>query len=197
MPLCLCYCWVKSRTMSSCVFHRRRILREWVSTRDHAPSRLKETVVEPNFVSTETFFMKHPPTTACTPCRIYTKGTEKPPWATHGCLGKGHRNKITLQPQLPAEARPKRGWPVRLNGTGFSCVHPECRDYIKIYPSKQAAQQHAKKHYAPEYRCSDCEGEWYTKGEYNYHFRIPCSHCGELVKKGSQSSHEKNCLKKK
>jgi hypothetical protein len=184
--------------MSSCAFHRKRIHRGWVTTSENTLSRLKETVVEPKVISTEVVTMKHPPTTTCAPCRIYTKGTEKPSWATHGCPGKGHQNKITLQPQLPAEARPKRGqWPVRLNGSGFSCIHPECRDYKKIYPKKQNAQQHAKKHYPPEYRCAECEGEWYLKTEYNQHFLKSCRHCGENFMKGSIPGHEKKCLKNK
>lgn len=180
--------------MSSSVFHRKKMLKMWNSSKVGVdiPSCGQDSIKVPKVVSTEN---------ACKPCRIYTKKNEKPSWAIHGCpgkfSGKGHKNKITLQPQLPAEERPKRGWPVRLNETGFSCVHPECQDYNKIYPSKQAAQQHAKKHYPAEYKCSECNGEWYTKGEYNYHFWIPCSHCGELVKKGSQSAHEKNCSKKK
>tara|TARA_Y100000389_G_scaffold201240_1_gene243437 strand:+ start:2324 stop:2863 length:540 start_codon:yes stop_codon:yes gene_type:complete len=179
--------------MSSSVFHRRMILKRWDSS--------KAEVDVSSFIQVPTKEPEAEPSeNTCKPCRLYTKGNEKPSWAIHGCPGKrpgkGHKNKITLQPQLPAEERPKRGWPVRLNETGFSCVHPECQDYIKIYPSKQAAQQHAKKHYPPEYNCSECDGEWYTKGEYNYHFRIPCSHCGILIKKGSQSAHEKNCSKK-
>lgn len=134
----------------------------------------------------------------CPPCRVYTKGAEKPSWAIHGCPGKGHKNKTTLQPQFPEDERPKRGqWPVRLNGSGFSCIYPECRDYKKIYPSKQSAQQHAKKHYTPEYRCSDCEGGWYLKTEYNQHFLKPCRHCGEKFMMGSISGHEKKCAKKK
>lgn len=178
--------------MSSSVIHRKRILQEWRQTMEYTPSQFKVEVIEKS--NEETACVVSP--AVCPPCRAYTKGNEKPSWAINGCPGKGHKNKTILQPQFPAEERPKRSWPVRLNGIGFSCVHPECQDYIKIYPSKQAAQQHAKKHYPPEYNCSECDGEWYTKGEYNYHFWIPCSHCGILIKKGSQSAHEKNCSKK-
>mgnify|MGYP001159485260 FL=1 len=179
--------------MSSSVFHRKMILKRWESSKTEVdiPSRVQMTIKASKVAV---------PENTCKPCRLYTKKNEKPSWAIHGCPdkcpGKGHKNKVILQPQLPAEKRPKRGWPIRNNLSGFSCVHPECQDYNKVYPSKQGAQQHAKKHYPPEYKCSECDGEWYTKGEYNYHFWIPCSHCGELVKKGSQSAHEKNCPKK-
>ncbi len=64
----------------------------------------------------------------------------------------------------------------------------------------QASKPHnntLKNNYPAEYKCSECNGEWYTKGEYNYHFWIPCSHCGELVKKGSQSAHRKKLLLKR
>ena len=144
--------------------------------------------------------MVEPMVEPCKPCRVYTHGQEKPDWAIHGCLGTGHRSKIILQPQLPAEEKPTtKQWTSKLrqNGTGFSCVHPECRDYNKIYKGKSAAQQHAKKHYPTEYKCSACPGEWYLKTEYNQHFMKPCPHCDKLFMKGSLSGHKKNCLREK
>ena len=133
---------------------------------------------------------------SCKPCRVYTHGQEKPEWAIRGCTGNGHRNKVILAPQLPSSERPSAkqwGSKIRQNGSGFSCIHPECQQYDKIFPKKSAAQQHAKKHYPPEYRCSDCDGEWYLKTEYNQHFLIPCPHCDKLFMKGSLPGHKKNC----
>ena len=130
----------------------------------------------------------------CKPCRVYTHGQEKPEWAIRGCSGNGHRNKVILLPQLPASEKPATkqwGSKIRQNEGGFSCIHPECQQYDKIFPKKSAAQQHAKKHYPPEYRCSDCDGEWYLKSEYNQHFLIPCPHCDKLFMKGSLPGHLK------
>ena len=179
--------------MSSSVIHRKRILQEWCPTMEYTPSQFKGGVIEKS--NEETVCVVSP--VVCPPCRAYTKGTEKPSWAIHGCPGKGHKNKTILQPQFPAEERPKRSWPVRLNGIGFSCVHPECLDYKKVYKNKSGAQQHAKKHYPAEYKCSDCGGEWYLKTEYNQHFLKPCRHCGKNFMKGSLPGHETNCEKKK
>tara|TARA_A200000113_G_C8719183_1_gene307753 strand:- start:92 stop:625 length:534 start_codon:yes stop_codon:yes gene_type:complete len=133
---------------------------------------------------------------SCKPCRVYTRGQEKPVWAIRGCSGNGHRNKIVLAPQIPASERPsvkQWGSKIRQNGSGFSCIHPECQQYNNVFKTKQGAQQHAKKHYPPEYRCSDCDGEWYLKTEYNQHFLIPCPHCDKLFMKGSLPGHKKNC----
>lgn len=128
--------------------------------------------------------------TVCKPCREYTHGQEKPKWAMHGCSKKKHKYKDLLSPQLPESERPKRwGSHIRPNGNGFSCIHPECKEYGKIYPKKQGAQQHAKKHYPPEYKCSDCDGAWYLKTQYNQHFLVPCPDCNEFFMKGSISNH--------
>lgn len=134
--------------------------------------------------------------TTSKPCRVYTHGQERPEWAIHGCPGNGHRNKVILTPQLPASERPPTkqwGSKIRQNGSGFSCIHHECQQYNNIFPKKSAAQQHAKKHYPPEYRCSDCDGEWFLKTEYNYHFLIPCPKCQKLYMKTSLAAHIKNC----
>ena len=136
----------------------------------------------------------------CKPCRVYTHGQEKPDWAIHGCRGEGHPNKIILQPQLPTEEKPTtKQWSSKLrqNGTGFSCVHPECEDYNKIYKRKSGAQQHAKKHYPAEYKCTACPGEWYLKAGYNQHFMKPCPHCDKLFMKGSLSGHKIICPSRK
>ena len=131
---------------------------------------------------------------SCKPCRVYTHGQEKPEWAIHGCSGNGHRNKVILTPQLPASEKPKVwGSKIRQNGSGFSCIHPECQQYDKIFPKKQGAQQHARKHYPAEYKCQDCDGEWYLKTEYNYHFLKPCPKCQKLYMKTSLAAHIKNC----
>jgi hypothetical protein len=133
---------------------------------------------------------------SCKPCRVYTHGQEKPEWAIHGCSGNGHRNKVILTPQLPSSERPlakQWGSKIRQNGNGFSCIHPECQQYEHIFPKKSAAQQHARKHYPPEYKCQDCNGEWYLKTEYNYHFLKPCPKCQKLYMKTSLAAHIKNC----
>lgn len=133
---------------------------------------------------------------SCKPCRVYTHGQEKPEWATHGCTGNGHHNKVVLEPQLPSSERPKgHGWgtKIRQNRGGFSCIHPECQQYNNVFKTKQGAQQHAKKHYPPEYKCQDCNGEWYLKTEYNYHFLRPCPKCQKLYMKTSLAAHAKNC----
>lgn len=132
----------------------------------------------------------------CKPCRLYTHGQEKPEWAIHGCPKKKHRRNELLTPQLPASERPATkqwGSKIRQNGNGYSCIHPECRQYKNIFPNKQATQQHARKHYPPEYKCQDCDGEWYLKTQYNQHFLIPCPHCDKLFMKGSLPGHKKNC----
>jgi hypothetical protein len=132
----------------------------------------------------------------CKPCRVYTHGQERPEWAIHGCSGNGHRNKVILEPQLPDSEKPATkqwGSKIRQNGNGFSCIHEECQQYKKIFPKKSAAQQHARKHYPPEYKCSDCDGEWYLKSEYNYHFLIPCPKCQKLYMKTSLAAHIKKC----
>ena len=125
----------------------------------------------------------------CTPCRP-TKFVDRPAWAIHGCGGHPRKQKIIVQPQR--NKRPRK-WKdtIRTNGSGFSCIHAECADYNKIYPTIQAVQQHARKHYPPEYSCGDCGGEWYLKTEYNYHFLIPCPHCDKLFMKTSLSAHIK------
>lgn len=128
--------------------------------------------------------------TVCEPCREYTHGQEKPKWAVHGCSKKKHKYKDLLSPQLPDSDRPKRwGSKIRPNGTGFSCIHPECKEYDKVFPKKQGAQQHAKKHYPPEYKCVDCDGAWYLKTQYNQHFLVPCPLCNKFFMKGSISNH--------
>ena len=116
---------------------------------------------------------------------------DKPTWAIRGCGGHPRKQKIIVQPQL--NKRPKK-WDNkrRKNNGGFSCIHAECADYTKVYPTIQAVQQHARKHYPPEYSCRDCGGEWYLKTEYNYHFMIPCPHCDELFMKTSLSAHIKS-----
>lgn len=147
----------------------------------------KGVIVEPDVVEE---------VVTCKPCRVYTHGQEKPEWAIHGCSGNGHRNKVILEPQLPDSEKPKTkqwGSKIRQNGSGFSCIHPECQQYDNIFPKKSAAQQHAKKHYPPEYKCQDCNGKWYLKTEYNQHFLIPCPHCDKLFMKGSLPGHKKNC----
>ena len=147
-----------------------------------------EVIVEPDVIEGEVV--------SCKPCRVYTHGQEKPGWAIHGCSGNGHRNKKTLKPQLPASERPKTmqwGSKIRQNGNGFSCIHPECQQYDKIFPKKSVAQQHARKHYPAEYKCQDCDGEWYLKTEYNYHFLRPCPKCQKLYMKTSLAAHIKNC----
>ena len=129
--------------------------------------------------------------TVCKPFREYTHGQEKPKWAIHGCSKIKHKYKDHLYPQLPDSDRPKRwGSKIRPNGKGFSCIHPECTEYHKIYPKKQGAQQHAKKHYPPEYKCSDCDGAWYLKTQYNQHFLVSCSLCNKFFMKGSISNHK-------
>ena len=137
-----------------------------------------------------------PSTTICEPCkRPYTHGDEKPSWAIHGCQ-KPSKPQKRLSPQLPQEERPKgRKWDahIRENDEGYSCNRPECEDYTHIFPKRQAAQQHAKKHFPPEYKCSECRGEWYLKTEYNQHFKKPCPHCGRRFKQGSLPGHVKNC----
>jgi len=153
--------------MSSSVMRRKQILSEWV-----------QPVIQERAIS-------------CEPCAP-KKGTDKPAWAVHGCGGRRpHKNKTIVQPQL--NKRPEK-WnnKIRGNGLGFSCIHPECTDYTKVYPKKQAAQQHARKHYPAEYSCS-CGGEWYLKTEYNYHFRVPCPQCDKLFMKTSLAGHIKDC----
>ena len=181
--------------MSACVYRRKAIMLA-LKTRYEGPILVLNEITEMRKGEDTIPREEKEEVLGCKPCRPYTKGAEKPSWAIHGCPGKGHKNKTILHPQLPAEERPKRGWTVRLNGSGFSCVHPECQAYTKIYPSKQSAQQHVKKHYPPEYRCSDCEGGWYLKTEYNYHFLAPCSTCKNLFMKTSLSAHAKICKKK-
>jgi len=135
--------------------------------------------------------------TVCKPCRVYTHGQDKPEWAIHGCPNKKHRRNEILEPQLPASEKPKVwGLKIRQNGCGFSCVHPECQQYDKIFPKKAAAQQHAKKHYPPEYKCQDCDGEWYLKTQYNQHFLVSCPECKNYFMKGSLSGHLKICKNK-
>jgi DNA-directed RNA polymerase subunit RPC12/RpoP len=148
-------------------------------------------IVEPGVVEEEV--------ASCKPCRVYTMDQEKPEWAVYGCSGKGKPTSTILEPQLPASEKPaKKQWgsKIRQNGRGFSCIHPECQQYDKIFPKKSAAQQHAKKHYPPEYRCSDCDGEWYLKTEWEQHLRISCPHCDKIVRKGSLSGHLKTCKNK-
>ncbi len=133
-----------------------------------------------------------PSTTICKPCkRPYTHGNEKPSWAIHGCQ-EPRKPQKKLSPQFPE--RPKK-WDlhVRENNSGYSCNHPQCKDYDVIFPKRQAAQQHAKKHFPPEYQCSGCRGEWYLKTEYNQHFKKPCHHCGIFIRYGSFPGHVKNC----
>jgi len=157
-----------NRPMSSSVLRRKQILAEWVQP------VIREMVG------------------SCQPC-VSKKGGHKPTWAVHGCGGtRPHKNKILVQPQL--KTRPKK-WnnEIRDNCSGFSCIHPECTDYTKVYPKKQAAQQHARKHYPAEYSCS-CGGEWYLKTEYDYHFLVPCPHCDKLFMKTSLAGHIKKCI---
>ena len=118
----------------------------------------------------------------------------KPAWAIHGCHGPSRKNKGIVFPQFPSSQRPKKwGHTIRNNENGYSCIHPRCHDYDKIYPTKSAAQQHSKKHYPAEYICEDCNGSWHLKTEYNYHFLLPCPHCNKLIMKTSMSSHIKIC----
>lgn len=140
----------------------------------------------------------------CKPCRVHTIVQEKPEWAVYGCSLPEPYKEI-LEPQLPASERPnghKWGTKLRQNGSGFSCIHPECKDYEKVFIGKTpaaaraAAQQHAKKHYPPEYRCSDCDGEWYLKTEWEKHFWVYCPDCNKRLKKGSLYNHSKTCKNK-
>lgn len=138
--------------------------------------------------------------TVCRPCRVYTHGQEKPKWAIHRCPEKKHRRNKLLEPQLPESEKPAtKQWrlKIRQNGKGFSCIHPECIKYTKIFPLYPAAQQHAKEHYPPEYKCQDCNGDWYLKTQYNQHFLIPCPDCNKLFMKGSLLGHKGNCKHKK
>ena len=133
------------------------------------------------------------PVSPLPPCKLRRpkKCEDKPTWAIHRCGGHPRKQKIIVQPQL--NKRPKK-WDNkrRKNNGGFSCIHAECADYTKVYPTIQAVQQHARKHYPPEYSCRDCGGEWYLKTEYNYHFLIPCPHCDKLFMKTSLSAHIKS-----
>jgi hypothetical protein len=131
----------------------------------------------------------------CKPCRVHTHGQEKPEWAVHGCSPPEPYKEI-LEPQLPASERPEyRGWgsKIRQNGSGFSCIHPECPQKDHIFPKKQGAQQHARKHYPAEYKCQDCDGEWYLKTQWEQHFWVYCPDCNKRLKKGSLAAHAKNC----
>jgi len=131
----------------------------------------------------------------CLPCRVHTIVQEKPEWAVHGCSINEPYKKI-LEPQLPASERPNgQGWDknIRQNGSGFSCIHPECPQKDHIFPKKQGAQQHARKHYPAEYKCQDCDGEWYLKTGWEQHFWVYCPDCNKRLKKGSLASHMKNC----
>jgi hypothetical protein len=160
--------------MSSSVPRRKQILAEW-----------SQPVVQEQVAP-------------CKPCRPYTKGEDKPAWAVHGCGGGSHphKNKIIVNPQFPEDQRPKNkkwGSEFRPNEGGLSCIHAECADYTKVYPTQQGVQQHARKHYPAEYSCS-CGGKWYLKTEYNYHFLMPCPHCDKLFMKTSLSAHIKKCI---
>jgi hypothetical protein len=118
---------------------------------------------------------------------------EKPVWTTLGC-STPRKTKSPLMPQFTQ--RPDPGdWAhtYRTNLTGFSCIHTVCKDYHKVYPTKSAAQQHAKKHYPPEYVCADCSGSWFLKTEYTQHFLIACPHCSLHIRKTSLAGHLKRC----
>ena len=131
----------------------------------------------------------------CLPCGVYTMKQEKPEWAIHGCSINEPYKKI-LEPQLPASERPNgQGWDknIRQNGSGFSCIHPECPQKDHIFPKKQGAQQHARKHYPAEYKCQDCDGEWYLKTGWAQHFWVYCPDCNKRLKKESLTAHIKNC----
>ena len=180
-----------TKTMSSSVLRRKQILAEWIK----APAALASAHAAPAAPAPAAPAAPASAVTQARSCTKYTTGTNKPLWAAHGCRGgPPHKNKIVCKPQFPEDQRPKKNkWSAkfRTSGSGFSCIHPECVDYAKIFPTKQGVQQHARKHYPPEYSCS-CAGEWYLKTEYNQHFLVPCPTCDKFFMKGSLAGHIKS-----